>query len=285
MAHIRFQLSYIYSLLFLILPVFSLWSSQTILLREGGSLQGTITSQDAEGLTVQSKDGKRTNIPKSKLLKVIYREVEEAEIERIRKEEEEKLQKREREKLKQREERKRALEEKRKEFETQQKEELRAMEERLGKSKVQSQTSGKLKEQELGYMTQYRFSKVYSHADVKLASPTAKCKEHSRSSNWYWLFGTFRITKPDNSALFPKNGGSVRIRTDTTWMDVGISSVLGFLGTFTRRTIVVESCGGGSRTRLYTEEELKYELEKQKFQLQSQFMKEKEELLDLHKEN
>lgn len=258
-------------------------ASQTVLLKNGKSMKGTIVSQDADGLTIESEEGDRSMIPKSILLKVIYREVDEVEKEKIRKEEEEKLAEKERleaeEKRRKQEEKRRILEEKRKEFEEKKKTELQSLEEELSKRKKQSDSSQKFKNSDYGYMTQYELSQVFSNAEIKLAPTSASCKEYSKSSDWYWLFGTFPITRPDREKLFPKDGSLVRIRAENNWIDVGTSTLLGFLGTVTRRTLIVESCGSASKTKLYTEDELKLELEKQKFQLKSEFMKEKEELL------
>lgn len=145
------------------------------------------------------------------------------------------------------------------------------------KKKERSESSKKLSGSNQGYMTQYQFSQIFSHADVKLAPPSANCKEYSRSSDWYWLFGSLHITRPNMEVLLPKDDSSIRIRAESNWIDMGTSTVLGILTSITRRTLIVETCGSGKTGKFYTEDELKYELAKQKFQLESNFMKEKEE--------
>jgi hypothetical protein len=275
------KLYYITTLI--ILTSISLHAQQTVLLKDGKTIKGNIVSQDAEGLSLESEDGKRVSISKKNLLKVIYRQIDESEQERIRKEEEEKLSLKEKqdeeERVKKQEAKRIALEQKRKEFEEKQKEELASLEKAITKKKEKSESSKRLGDPNLSYMTHYQFSQMLSSSDIKLAPANATCNEYARSSDWYWLFGTFPITRPDIEKILPKDSKTVRIKSENSWADVGINVVFGFLGTVTRRTIVVESCGAITKTKLYTEDELKLELEKQKFQLKSDFMKEKEEIL------
>lgn len=272
-------------IIFIMLFLFQIEISafQTVLLKDGKSIKGKITSQDADGLTIESMDGNLSTIPKRKLLKVIYQEVDDREKEKIRKEEEDKLAEKERlkeeRKRRDQEEKKRVLEERRKEFEEKKSAELQSLESEISKNKKQSELSQNFRRSDYGYMTQYEFAQILSNTELKLAHPNASCKEYSRSSDWYWLFGTFPITRPNVEKLFPKDGSSVRIRAENNWIDVGTSAFLGFLGTVTRRTLIVETCDIASKTKLYTEDELKLELEKQKFQLKTEFMKEKEEIL------
>lgn len=77
----------------LILIVFfslPLWSAQTILLKNGTSLKGDVTGQNEKTITVRTGDGVQT-ISKRSILKVIYKEVNEDEVKRIRQEEETKI--------------------------------------------------------------------------------------------------------------------------------------------------------------------------------------------------
>jgi hypothetical protein len=132
---------------------------------------------------------------------------------------------------------------------------------------------------EQNFKTQYEFYQLFSGANVQLAPANAKCSDYGKSSDWYILFGSIPITRPDMESLLPKDNRKVRIRAENSWLDIGISVVLGIAGSVTRRTIVVEACESEKIEKAFTREELDFELEKQKFQLESEFMKEKQDLL------
>lgn len=67
--------------IFLLLDI-GLFAEQTVLLRSGESVRGNITNQDMDSLSIQKTDGQTVIITKEKLLKVIYRQVDEVEKER-----------------------------------------------------------------------------------------------------------------------------------------------------------------------------------------------------------
>ncbi|MBM9499413.1 hypothetical protein JWG44_04020 [Leptospira sp. 201903071] len=81
------------SFLFLFLFLFSqsLWSAQTILLKNGTSIKGDVTGQNEKNIIVRLTDGTMKTISKKTILKVVYRDVNEEEAKRIRLEEEKKL--------------------------------------------------------------------------------------------------------------------------------------------------------------------------------------------------
>ncbi|MCC5815443.1 MAG: hypothetical protein JJT78_11855 [Leptospira sp.] len=268
-------------LLFFFLP--ALYAQHTILLKDGRTLKGNITSQDADSLSLESKDGKKMSVPKANLLKVIYKKVDEAEEEKIRKEEEEKLslkQKQEEEHIRLKNElRKKELEEKRKEFDEKRLAVLDEREKSLEEKKRKAESSRKLGSPEQNFKTQYEFYQLFSGAKIQLAPVNAKCSDYGKSSDWYVLFGSIPITRPDMESLLPKDNRKVRVRAENSWLDIGVSVVLGIAGSVTRRTIVVEACDSGKVEKTFTQEELDLELEKQKYQLESEFMREKEELL------
>ncbi|MBW0435048.1 hypothetical protein HGB47_15655 [Leptospira yasudae] len=58
-------------------------SAETVLLYEGGSFRGKVITQNQKTITVQTKEGKRV-IAKKEILKVIYKDIDEEEEERIR---------------------------------------------------------------------------------------------------------------------------------------------------------------------------------------------------------
>nr|WP_156781824.1 hypothetical protein [Leptospira tipperaryensis] len=78
-------------LLFLFFFSQSLWSAQTILLKNGTALKGDVTGQNEKNITVRLTDGSVKTISKKTILKVVYRDVNEEEAKRIRQEEEKKL--------------------------------------------------------------------------------------------------------------------------------------------------------------------------------------------------
>lgn len=62
--------------------------SETILLKNGGNIKGKVKGQNAQNLIVETPDGKSQEISKSKVLKVVYKEVSDADLNNIRREEE-----------------------------------------------------------------------------------------------------------------------------------------------------------------------------------------------------
>ncbi|RHX89677.1 LA_0442/LA_0875 N-terminal domain-containing protein [Leptospira stimsonii] len=82
-----------FSFLLIVLFFFSqsIWSAQTILLKNGTSLKGDVTGQNEKNITVRLTDGSVKTISKKTILKVVYRDVNEEEATRIRQEEEKKL--------------------------------------------------------------------------------------------------------------------------------------------------------------------------------------------------
>ncbi|XDD48873.1 hypothetical protein AB3N59_10510 [Leptospira sp. WS92.C1] len=79
--------------IFFILLILSqpIWSSQTILLKNGTSVKGDVIGQNEKNITVRTSDGSNKVFSKRSILKVIYRDVNEEEAKRIRLEEENKI--------------------------------------------------------------------------------------------------------------------------------------------------------------------------------------------------
>jgi len=87
--------------------------AETVLLRSGAMEKGKVTSQNEKTLTLTKPDGKTIDIPKTKILKVIYQDVSEAEALKIKEEAERKEKaKAEKEKLASEEEEKKKEKEK-----------------------------------------------------------------------------------------------------------------------------------------------------------------------------
>ncbi|EMY60158.1 hypothetical protein LEP1GSC203_0758 [Leptospira terpstrae serovar Hualin str. LT 11-33 = ATCC 700639] len=79
----------------MILSIFFLFvssvSATNILLRSGGILKGKVMNQDGNQIEILDENGKRVTVPKTNVLKVVYKEHSEQELAAIRKEEERKL--------------------------------------------------------------------------------------------------------------------------------------------------------------------------------------------------
>lgn len=69
----------------------SVFSAQSVILKSGKTLKGTVTGQNEKGLTIKLTDGTTTTIEKSKILKVVYKDISADEEKKIRAEEEKKL--------------------------------------------------------------------------------------------------------------------------------------------------------------------------------------------------
>ncbi|QDK23180.1 LA_0442/LA_0875 N-terminal domain-containing protein [Leptospira weilii] len=67
---------------------FSLWSAQTILLKDGTSIKGKVTVQNEKIITIRMENGSVQTLSKNGVLKVIYKDVSEEEAKQIRKKEE-----------------------------------------------------------------------------------------------------------------------------------------------------------------------------------------------------
>ncbi|WP_332476403.1 LA_0442/LA_0875 N-terminal domain-containing protein [Leptospira ainlahdjerensis] len=83
--------SFSFLIVFLFLFSQSLWSAQTILLKNGTSIKADVTGQNEKNIIVRMTDGTVKTISKKSILKVVYRDVNEEEAKRIRLEEEKKL--------------------------------------------------------------------------------------------------------------------------------------------------------------------------------------------------
>ncbi|TGL21069.1 hypothetical protein EHQ46_08965 [Leptospira yanagawae] len=72
---------------------------------------------------------------------------------------------------------------------------------------------------------------------------TQICEPYSMNSQWYWLYGNFRMTtEEDWNQILPKDGRSVKMKQTSTWKDTLITIFIGSLTSITRRTTLVEVC-------------------------------------------
>ncbi|MDF3821760.1 hypothetical protein P3G55_17785 [Leptospira sp. 96542] len=238
----------IYAICFFILvsPAFAV---HTILLKNGKSVKGTITNQNVDNVEMNTEKGGHVVIPKKSVLKVIYKDIAEADEAKIRKEEEEK---RDKEKAKILAEKKEELLRKEKELEK----------EENSKPVVQNQLA----------TTSFRDTFLLGGSkqnSIQVASLEANCQAFQQYSQYFYLFGTFPFNEPKWPELLPKDNRTVRIRQTATNLDIVISVLGAFFTTVTRKTIQVEVCEGtkqNSPSAINTDEELKkaeekYELE------------------------
>ncbi|WP_246052078.1 LA_0442/LA_0875 N-terminal domain-containing protein [Leptospira idonii] len=230
----------ILSLLLCLFLSFPLLAVHTILLKKGKTIKGQVTNQNLETVEITSTDGKHLVIPKKSVLKILYKDLAEADEVKIRKEEENK---RETERAKLLEARKQEL--------AVLKETERAKEDELkNKEKTSSVGQGSS-----SLRSSFLLASPEAGRPVVLASFGDKCQPHSEYPEYFWLFGAFRFKEPPLSSVLPKENHPVRISQVSTWSDIAITLLGGFLVTVTRKTLVVEVCEG-SGLRLLSEKEL-----------------------------
>ncbi|TGM09530.1 hypothetical protein EHQ76_01900 [Leptospira barantonii] len=112
--------------LFLILLCFfpTFISGESIILKDGSVLKGKVSSQNAYNITVKTEDGKSQEISKTRILKIVYKDVSNEEALRIKKEEEAKQLEKEQKKKEQEDKKKEEEELSKKTKEEKQKQEL-----------------------------------------------------------------------------------------------------------------------------------------------------------------
>lgn len=77
--------------LFYSILIFTTIHGTNVLLKSGGVIKGKVISQDADQMILVDEKGITRNIPKSNILKTVYKEYSDQELVAIRKEEERKL--------------------------------------------------------------------------------------------------------------------------------------------------------------------------------------------------
>jgi hypothetical protein len=219
------------------LPAISLLAVHTILLKQGKTIKGTVSSQNLDHVEIESKEGKHLVIPKKSVLKIIYRDLAEEEEVSIRKQEEAK---RESEKLK-------LIEQKKQEILTNQE---------IGKDATAlKQNSESANTVNSTLRDSFVLGSPNYTQTITLASFGQKCKVHSEYPEYFWMFGAFRFKEPDLIELLPKENVPLRISQRSTYADIAFTMLGGFLVTVTRKTLIIESCEGEGY-RLISEKEL-----------------------------
>jgi len=216
-----------------------LMATHTVLLKQGRTIKGTVTGQNLDHVDVDTLDGKHLVIPKKSVLKIIYRDLALDEEEKIRKAEETK---REAEKQK-------LMEEKRKELLAKQ-----AESQNTNNSDPSSSSAGGVAVKST-LRDSFILGSPNPSQSITLASFSQKCTPYSEYPEYFWLFGALRFREPNLTGLLPKDGKPMRISQKSTYTDMAITLLGGFLITITRKTLIIETCEGEGY-RLISEKEL-----------------------------
>jgi hypothetical protein len=91
---------FVFISLYLMLSSLSLFAIQTLILKNGKNVKGIILHQDIEYVDFQYEDGSNQHIKRDAILKIVFKDLEKEEAERIRKEEEKLLKEKEDARLK-----------------------------------------------------------------------------------------------------------------------------------------------------------------------------------------
>jgi len=244
-------------LVFFTSPILSL---NIVILRTAVSLRGNVIGQNADSIKLKTEEGETIEIPKKKVLKVLYKEITAKEIDEIRKKEEERLRV-----LQEKEREKQRLAEQKKA------EELQNL-----KEKFQNEGNPAFPKPKLGVLSSYKLYNSYPNPVITLADPEAMCEPYAYSSDWYILFGTFRLTSPDISKLLPRESRPIQIRYETSWTDLAVTMLGGIAFSLTKKTLYVDICEEKNQKRMISEAEFKLEKEVEK-KITEEFKKAREE--------
>lgn len=207
--------------------LFPLQAVQTILLKEGKSIKGIVTNQNVDSVEIDAQNGKHMVISKKSVLKIIYKDLAEADEEKIRKEEEEKR----------KQEKEKAIAAKQ--------EEIRKRRETLAQQELENRNQkGEGTKVTHSLRDSFVLTSVADGNMITLAPESAKCQTFQEYPEYFWLFGGLRFKEPDWNVLLPNDSRPVRIRQTSTWKDLAITLLGGFAITITRKTIIVDVCEG-----------------------------------------
>ncbi|MCZ8156787.1 MAG: hypothetical protein O9264_11740 [Leptospira sp.] len=223
----------------LFFPVFSLLPIHTVLLKQGRSIKGTVSSQNLDHVEVVTSEGKHVIVPKKSVLKIIYKDLAEEDEAKIRKAEE----------TKREEEKQRLIEQHKLEILAKQEQEKRDNE----ISNQVAQSSDTVQKSTL--RDSFVLGSPSSQQTITLANYAQKCEHYSEYPEYFWLFGAFRFKEPVLSELLPKNNKPIRITQRSTYKDIAFTLLGGFLITVTRKSLIVEVCDG-TGYRLISEREV-----------------------------
>ncbi|EMY69050.1 hypothetical protein EHQ95_15630 [Leptospira vanthielii] len=227
------------TLIILLYFISPLGAVQTILLKQGKSIKGIVTNQNVDSVEVDTQNGKHMVISKKSVLKIIYKDIAESEEETIRKEEEEKR----------KNEKEKAIAAKQEEIRKRREELTRQESERRAKEEGGEVVTHSLRDS-------FVLGSVADGNMITLAPDSARCQTFHEYPEYFWLFGALRFKEPDWNELLPKDNRPVRIKQTSTWTDMAVTLLGGFLITITRKTIIVDVCEG-SGYRMVSDSEIK----------------------------
>lgn len=213
----------------------------SVLLKNGEVIKGTVTSQDQDSIAITEESGAIRSVAKKSILKVVYRDVTAEDLAKIRKEEEQKI----------------------------------ASERKLKEDKAKEEEA---KKKQLAEAERIQTEAKNKPSFTFYTTKDSNCKELSTSKEWYWLFGTYSLTKPNWDTLIPKNSKAIRIRNEASFTDTLISIFIGYAVTITRKTIYVDVCEMDGNYRILTESE--FEKEKSKIKEEIEFESKLKDKLD-----
>lgn len=203
-------------ILFLFLLPINVYSSQTILLKNGRTISGTILEHNEKKLTIKLENGNSETIEKKKILKVVYKELSKDEERKIRISEEQNL-----------------LEAKL----------------NLGKEIIASQKNPETILNNQEYNNQAQNQEIPIHLFTVQGKD---CTMYSSQTHWFWLYGNLSISTIKWSTILPQEKKLIQIRWDSNWKDNLISIFLGTLTSISRKTLTIEICELGTNLKKST---------------------------------
>lgn len=206
-SHFKDRLFLKVFLAYFIFSQFGLHAISTLMLKNGTSLRGTIKEQNETAITFQTLDGSVSTLKKSDILKIQYKDPKPTE--------------------------------ETPSVEVKPKEEPKAV---LVNSPSSEEAKGKYAIKKPSAFISYEITEAYETAELSLALPTDICQEYNRSSDWFWLFGTLPLSRPNLAEILPKDKKRIRIRSVATGMDATISFFGAIMTSITRKTIIVDVC-------------------------------------------
>ncbi|TGN21154.1 LA_0442/LA_0875 N-terminal domain-containing protein [Leptospira idonii] len=185
----------------------SLLAVNTVILKNGRNLKGLVVNQDDKGLTLKLSDGTTQTVPKSQILKVIYKDLNEQEAQKIRLAEEKKLQaKEEAERKKLEKEQKLAEEaEKKRQAEEAKKAEALAKDNESKKAKedaVKAQESADQAKSDAEWLVYREKNKVPSEATVACGSRLGMVWRSALVPGWGQWCGGYKLSAGIFAGMF-----------------------------------------------------------------------------------
>jgi hypothetical protein len=202
--------------------------SHTILLKSGAHEKGIVTNQEGDSIQIITESGESKSFLKSSILKVIYRDLPEEEIIKVRQKEEQKLIN-----LKKEKEERTIETEKKNIDETVIDDKIKNKDEIVSEDEIKNKESNLLiKSEKSNNQTPYFF---LNHLEKN-------CKPYSSMKQWFWLYGNFPFSNDPWQSILPQESSSINIRYTSTWSDTLISVLAGGFTSISRKTLTIDIC-------------------------------------------